>query len=305
MIRVGLPVIIRVDTLPGKVFTGKVDYISSVVDAQSAFMNPDLKVYATQVVLDNDQDLSQIRSGQSCTAEIVVAQYKEATYIPVQAVLNVDGQQTVYVVDRRDLKPRAVTAGLDNGIVIKIDEGLKAGEVVALNPPMQDAKSTDQSFEQLSTVVAATDETQAQEAGGGDNVQAAEGRGNSDQQGSSQQGSGQNRSGGGDFMSMDTDGDGQVSSSEWQGPENAFSRFDANGDGYISEDEAPTGRSDRSGSSDSSGQGQMPSGGFPSDGQMPSRGQNDGQSSSGGFPSNGQMPSSGQMSGFGGGGGAQ
>jgi HlyD family secretion protein len=290
-IRTGLPTIITVDTLPGKVFTGKVQYVSSVVDAQSAFMNPDLKVYTTEVVLDNDQDLAAIRSGMSCTAEIVVAQYKEATYIPVQAVLNVDGQQTAYVLDGGDLEARTVETGKDNGIVIKIDSGLEAGELVALNPPLQDATSTGQSYEQISTVVAEIPEEDV--SGSGPGVQAAEGRGN----GEAQQASGQDRSsggpGGGGFITrFDTDGDGQISSSEFQGPENFFSSMDADGNGYVTEEEAAQGRPS-GGPNSGGGQGQMPSGG---QGQMPS----------GGFPNNGQMSGNaqggGQMSGFGGGG---
>jgi hypothetical protein len=285
-----------VDTLPGKVFTGHVQYVSSVVDAQSAFMNPDLKVYTTEVVLDNDQDLSLIRSGMSCTAEIVVEQHEEATYVPVQAVLNVDGQQTVYVVDGNDLEPRTVETGKDNGIVIKIEgDTLKAGELVALNPPLQEAVSVDQAFEQLSDVVASMPE--ADSSGSGTSAQAAETRGNGNtQQGSS--GTEQSGGGGGDFMTrFDTDGDGRISTSEFQGPEDFFTRFDSDGDGYVSADEAPQGRPNRSESDSGGRDGQMPSGGFSSDGQMPS----------GGFPSSdGQMPSGGpgggQMSGFGGGG---
>jgi len=296
-VRTGLPTIVTVDTLPGKVFTGKVDYVSSVVDAQSAFMNPDLKVYTTQVVLDSNQDLSMIRSGMSCTTDIVVAQYEEATYVPVQAVLTVEGRQTVYVVKGGNLEPRTVETGKDNGIVIKVDSGLRAGELVALNPPMQSAVSTDHAFEQISDVVTAIPEEESSERDA--SAQAAEGRGN----GGTLQGTGQDRSGGGagggNFMSMDTDGDGRVSSSEFQGPENAFSRFDANGDGYISEDEMPTGRpSGNDGSSSGGrGQGQMPSGGFPGNGQMPSGGSGGGQMMQGG--------QGGQMPGFGAAGGAQ
>lgn len=300
-VRTGLPTIITVDTLPGKVFTGKVQYVSTVVDAESAFMNPDLKVYSTEVVLDDDQDLNSIRSGMSCTAEIVVEQHKEATYVPVQAVLNVDGTQTVYVVDGSDLEPRAVETGNDNGIVIKIDDGLKAGELVALNPPMQEATSTDQSFEQLSTVVTAANESDG--SGNSGSAQAAEGRGNDTAQqggGSDRSGSGSGGSGDGNFLTQfDTDGDGKVSASEFQGPDDFFSKLDSNSDGYISEDEVPQGRPGGNGSDSGGGPGQMPSGQMPS-GQMPS----------GGFPSgDGQMPSggrgSGQMSGFGNAGGAQ
>ena len=152
-VRTGLPVIITVNTLPGKVFAGRVEYISAVVDAQSAFMNSDLKVYTTQVVLDNDQDLSMIRSGQSCSAEIVVAQYEEATYIPAQAVQNVDGRPTVYVMKMGDLEPRTVETGMDNGIVIKVESGLTAGELVALDPPLQHSINVDKFFEQVSDMV--------------------------------------------------------------------------------------------------------------------------------------------------------
>lgn len=304
-VRTGLPVIISVDTLPGHVFTGKVQYVSSVVDAESAFMNPDLKVYSTKVDLDNDQDLSLIRSGMSCTAEIVVEQFKEATYVPVQAVMNVDGKQTVYVVNGNDLEPRVVETGNDNGIVIKIDDGLKAGELVALNPPMKEATSTDQSFEQLSTVVSSMTESDGSENGA--SAQAAEGRGS----GVVQQGGGQDRSGGGSpsggmpggtgggnmFSQFDTDGDGRISASEFPGPDDSFNRFDSDGDGYISEDEIPQGRAGGNGSN-GGGQGQMPSGQMPSgmpSGQMPS--------GNGEMPSGG--PGGGQMSGFGGAGGAQ
>lgn len=152
-VRTGLPVIITVNTLPGKAFAGRVEYVSAVVDAQSAFMNSDLKVYTTRVVLDNDQDLSMIRSGQSCAAEIVVAQYEEATYIPVQAVQNVDGQPTVYVVKEGALEPRTVETGMDNGIVIRVESGLTAGELVALNLPLQHSVNMNKSFEQISDVV--------------------------------------------------------------------------------------------------------------------------------------------------------
>jgi HlyD family secretion protein len=299
-IRKGLPAIITIDTLPGKVFTGKVQYVSSVVDAQSAFMNPDLKVYDTEVVLDNDQDLSMIRSGMSCTAEIVVAQYEEATYIPVQAVQNVSGNPTVYVVNGKDLEPTLVDTGKDNGIVIKIDSGLETGDIVALNPPMQEAASSEQSYEQLSDDVVVAD--QDSEESGGDQRAASGNDGNSQQSG------GPSGSGGNFMTNLDTDGDGQISESEFQGPDNMFSTLDKDGNGYITDDEMPTGRPSGGNSGSDSEQGQMPSGG--QQGQMPSGGMPSGFPTQGSSNSSqgGQMmqgATSGQMGGFGAAGGAR
>jgi len=51
-IRVGLPVRVEVDALPGQPFTGRVAKIAPLPDAQSAWLNPDLKVYPTQIHLD-------------------------------------------------------------------------------------------------------------------------------------------------------------------------------------------------------------------------------------------------------------
>lgn len=284
-VKVGLPVLVTVETLPGNLFTGRVKFVSTVVNAQDAFMNPDLKVYDTQVVLDDSKNLNLLRSGMSCTAEIVVAQYEEATYIPVQAVLNVDGKQTVYMVKGDKLTPRSVETGADNSIVITIAEGLKPGETVSLNPPLAAGTVVEQSFEQL-TDVAAVSLPQADAAETG-NRDARQGSSPAAGEGSQARDSGRSgRTGSGfspeEFLKRaDTDGDGRISASEFQGPSNFFSRIDKNGDGYISEDEFPKGPP---------GGGQISGSGFPSGGQMMQ-----------GAPGN----QGGQMPGFGPGGGAQ
>jgi FkbH-like protein len=97
-VRPGLPVRVTVDAIPGEILLGKVAKIALLPDAQSAWLNPDLKVYSTDIHLENRN--RAIRAGMSCKAEIIVEQYPEATYVPVQPVLRVNGQPTVYVVRR-------------------------------------------------------------------------------------------------------------------------------------------------------------------------------------------------------------
>ena len=133
-IRIGLPVIITVDALPGETFTGRVARIAPLPDPQSAFLNPDLKLYNTDIYLDGNHEA--LRTGMTCKAEIIIDQYKEATYIPVQAVLRVNGKQTVYVVKNKTLEPRSVEIGLDNNRMVRIISGLRPGEVVSLIPPL-------------------------------------------------------------------------------------------------------------------------------------------------------------------------
>lgn len=136
-IRPGLPAIITVDALPGKKFYGKVAHIAPLPDAQSMWMNPDLKVYNTDIYLDNNDD--SLRTGMSCQAEIIIERYDDAVYVPVQAVLRVGGETTVYVSNGKMLEPRKVEIGLDNNRMIRIISGLKEGEIVSLTPPLKSA----------------------------------------------------------------------------------------------------------------------------------------------------------------------
>jgi len=134
-VRVGLPVVITVEAMAGKKFLGRVERIAPMPDARSMWANPDLKVYPTDIYLE-DSD-SELRTGMSCKAEIIIAQYEDAVYIPVQAVLRVAGQPTVYVVKDGSYTERAVEIGLDDNKMIRIVSGLEEGEVVLMTPPLR------------------------------------------------------------------------------------------------------------------------------------------------------------------------
>ena len=135
-VRVGLPVIVTVDALPGRTLMGTVTRLAPLPDPQSMWRNPDLKVYRTEIVLDsNDPGL---RSGMNCKAEIIVEHSPETVYVPVQAVLRVDGQPTVCVLnDDGDIEERAVEVGLDDNTMVRIVGGLEEGELVLLTPPLR------------------------------------------------------------------------------------------------------------------------------------------------------------------------
>jgi HlyD family secretion protein len=136
-VRVGLPAVITVDALAGKKFLGRVGTIAPLPDARSMWMNPDLKIYPTDINLeDND---SALRTGMSCKAEIIVAQYEDAVYIPVQAVIRVAGRPTVFVVKDGLLEERKVEIGLDDNKMIRIISGLEEGEIILMTPPLKAA----------------------------------------------------------------------------------------------------------------------------------------------------------------------
>jgi hypothetical protein len=134
-IQLGLPAVITVDALSGKRFLGRVGLIAPLPDARMMWANPDLKVYPADINLEDNDSL--LRTGMSCKAEIIVAQYQDAVYVPVQAVLRVGGKPTVFVVKDGSVEERQVEVGLDDNNVIRIISGLNEGEVIWMTPPLK------------------------------------------------------------------------------------------------------------------------------------------------------------------------
>ena len=138
-IYIGLPVRVRIDALPGQIFMGKITKIAPLPDAQSMFMNPDLKVYNTIVELEGGDGV--LKSGMNCEAEIIIEQHQDALYVPIQCVVRISGKPVVYVKNGDDLERRDVEIGLDNNRMVHVISGLEEGEEVLITPPLQDAVS--------------------------------------------------------------------------------------------------------------------------------------------------------------------
>lgn len=133
-IRVGQPVRLKVDAVPGRMYEGRLSKIAPLPDAQSVFMNPDLKVYVTEITLEGDQ--AQLRTGMSCQAEVLVEQYDQTLFVPIQAVLRVNGQPTVWRMIAGQPVPTPVQIGLDNNNQVRILSGVEVGDRVMLTPPL-------------------------------------------------------------------------------------------------------------------------------------------------------------------------
>ncbi len=132
-VKVGQPVNVTTDALPGRTFHGKLEKIAPLPDA-SSWMNPDRKVYNAEVGLTNSNE--ELRSGMSCKAEIIVARYDSTLAVPVQSVVRVKGQPTAWVVDVDGSGARPIEIGLDNGRLVRVTGGLDEGEQVLLAPPL-------------------------------------------------------------------------------------------------------------------------------------------------------------------------
>ena len=141
-VKLGSPVSIKIDAIPGEVFTGSVGKIAMMPDARMVYVNPNLKIYKTEMFIDEKPgfDSSKLRTGMGCQVEVVSAYYEDAIYVPIQAVITVGTQPTVYVYEKGKSKPRDVEIGEDNNRMVHILKGLKKGEQVLLTPPLSKAE---------------------------------------------------------------------------------------------------------------------------------------------------------------------
>jgi len=126
---------VTVPALPGQSFAGRVTKIAPLPD-QTSWWNPDLRVYSTEIHLTGE--IRGVRTGMSCRAEIVVDEYEDAIFVPVQAVTRARGETAAFVTDDTGtLTRRPVEIGLDNNRMVRVLEGLTPGERVSLTPPLE------------------------------------------------------------------------------------------------------------------------------------------------------------------------
>jgi HlyD family secretion protein len=132
-IRPGLEAYVTVDSIPDRRFKAKVTKVAVLPNSQDRWMNPNLKVYSTDVLIE--EPLPDLKPGASARAEIIVTNLVNALTIPLQAVTTIKGKQVCFIQQGADLAAVPVVVGNFNDQFIEIRSGLKEGDQVALTPP--------------------------------------------------------------------------------------------------------------------------------------------------------------------------
>jgi len=133
-VRPGQPAEIVMDAFPDRILQGEVIEVAPLPDQQRGFLNPDLKVYKTQVAIEGKNDFLKTR--MSCKVQILVQHLEDVVQVPIQVVANRRGRKVCYVGTVQDPEEREVQTGAFNDTFVQIAEGLEGGETVLLNPPL-------------------------------------------------------------------------------------------------------------------------------------------------------------------------
>ena len=131
-IRSGQPAYVVLDSMPDQRFRGFVAKVAPLPDSSSRWMNPNLKVYATEIRIT--ERLPDVKPGVSARAEVVITNLTDVLTVPIQSVTTLRGQQVAYVAGNPP-HPVPVGVGMYNQKLIEITSGLKEGDRVLLSPP--------------------------------------------------------------------------------------------------------------------------------------------------------------------------
>lgn len=129
-IRKGMKARIQVDAFPDQLLEGEVAKVAVLPDSQDRWMNPDLKVYQTTINIVGTREW--LKPGMSSKVEILVKELTDVIYVPLQAVVPMEGKQYCYVLNGREPERRELTVGEFNDQFIEVKSGLREGERVLL-----------------------------------------------------------------------------------------------------------------------------------------------------------------------------
>ncbi|HYW47206.1 MAG TPA: efflux RND transporter periplasmic adaptor subunit [Bryobacteraceae bacterium] len=137
-LQLGQNVKVRVDAIPDKEFTAQVDYISPIASLVYKGGSTPEKTFPARATLKNLDD--RLRPGMSSTAEIIIEREPNMLLIPVRSSFDKDGKPAAYVQIGKNFVVRQIQVGKRNDDDIVVTGGLKEGEIVTLEDPIEAAK---------------------------------------------------------------------------------------------------------------------------------------------------------------------
>jgi HlyD family secretion protein len=137
-VRLGQAAKIRVDAIPEREFTAKLDWISPIAAVAFKGMGLTEKTFPAYATLRNSD--ARLRPGMTGSAEIVIENLGSQLLIPIRASVTQDGKPAVYLQRGTEFVLRPIEVGKRNETDIVVLKGLELGDVVALENPADAAR---------------------------------------------------------------------------------------------------------------------------------------------------------------------
>ena len=124
LVRVGLPVSVSVEELPGRVFQGKLTRIAYALDEST-------KTMGAEIELPNPD--GALRPGMYASVEISLERRTGALLVPAEAIVSQKGKPFAFTVEGGRARKVALQTGLDDGINVEVKGGLSANDLVVVS----------------------------------------------------------------------------------------------------------------------------------------------------------------------------
>jgi len=125
---------IEIEAFTGRELVGEVSKVAVLPEQESRWMNPDLKVYETTVVVEGSHEW--LKPGMTAKVEILIHELEDVLYVPIQAVSTVEGERVAYLARLgRDPEKCVIETGEFNDSFIEVKSGLNEGDEVLLIQP--------------------------------------------------------------------------------------------------------------------------------------------------------------------------
>jgi multidrug resistance efflux pump len=129
-IRPGMTAYIEVKNIPHRRFKGTVRRVAPMPDSQASWLNPDVKVYPADILVDEEMPI--LKPGVSASTEIIITNLTKVLSVPIQTVARLQGENVCFVKRGSRVTPVPVTTGWFNDSFVEITSGLKEGDLVLL-----------------------------------------------------------------------------------------------------------------------------------------------------------------------------
>ncbi|MGQ9455619.1 MAG: efflux RND transporter periplasmic adaptor subunit [Armatimonadota bacterium] len=146
---VGMPTLIRLEAVKNRTFHGIVREISSLATEQDPWeggATPGKKNFDVTIQI-KESDPKTLKPGMTADVEFIVRRIEKALYVPIEAIVERNGQTYVFVKEGKGWRRTRVKTGAYNDNFVCITQGLRRGESVVLRDPtkpleQQEAGST-------------------------------------------------------------------------------------------------------------------------------------------------------------------
>ena len=117
---------VTVDALPDTTLSARLIQVSNYATTTGG----QEQVANFEVLLAIMDDISELRPGMSCSAEITTREKSDVLVVPIQSVVYREGREVVFVVEDGVARERPVKTGIADNVNIEIESGIEEGETV-------------------------------------------------------------------------------------------------------------------------------------------------------------------------------